>query len=194
MWSCGCVQFAYLRLNVHSLICRSGEFVQDHGFVTFPMRFINSDSISAEMLDAVSTLDRRRQQFHIITPSHTVSNSGRKWNHYSTPVCILFLFLFIMNNETEHHQYHLMDENNNIIIKVFIIISLSLCVLLSPYLPQQGSATRPAKISVLIVVSRINSRKGRSAMNTSRFGLRERPANRIAVVAAASLPSSLTCK
>lgn len=58
----------------------------------------------------------------------------------------------------------------------------------------QGSATRPVNSSALMVDSLMSSRNGRLAMNTSRSRLMERPMATTAVAAAASLPSSFTCK
>lgn len=46
----------------------------------------------------------------------------------------------------------------------------------------------------LMVASRIMTRNGRSAINTSRLGLKERPTATTADAAAASLPSSFTWK
>lgn len=57
----------------------------------------------------------------------------------------------------------------------------------------QGSATRPVNSSVLMMDSLMSSRNGRSAVKTSLYGLKERPAATTAVAAAASLPSSFTC-
>lgn len=57
----------------------------------------------------------------------------------------------------------------------------------------QGSATRAVNSRALMVDSLMSSRNGRSARNTSRFKLMERPMATTAVAAAASLPSSFTC-
>lgn len=56
----------------------------------------------------------------------------------------------------------------------------------------QGWATRATKSSVLMEASRMSSRKGRLAWNTSRLRLMERPTATTAVAAPASLPSSFT--
>lgn len=58
----------------------------------------------------------------------------------------------------------------------------------------QGSATRAINSSVLMEASRMSSRNGLLAWKTSRFRLMERPNATTAVAAAASLPSSFTCK
>lgn len=58
----------------------------------------------------------------------------------------------------------------------------------------QGCATRARNSSALMEASRMSSRKGRSAWNTSRLKLMERPTATAAVAAPASLPSSFTCR
>ncbi|MGH0122775.1 UNVERIFIED_CONTAM: hypothetical protein FKN15_004357 [Acipenser sinensis] len=55
------------------------------------------------------------------------------------------------------------------------------------YLREQGSATLPMKMMVLIDTSRISSRKGLLALKNARFMLMERPVAMTAVDAAASL-------